>query len=122
MYMSDPIDASHQVQKAGNRRGIAILPKTKAGRWTLILTVIVIAACAALPVITINFRDRYPVTDTWVMPAIGVVLIDLAALFNVLCIWPWRERSVLNILAAVLTIPSALFFTFMVIGEGLAGV
>jgi hypothetical protein len=76
----------------------------------------------ALPIITITFRDKYPVTDTWVMPAIGVVLIDLAAVFNILCVWPWRERSVLNIVAAVLTITSALFFTFMVVGESLTGV
>jgi hypothetical protein len=76
----------------------------------------------SLPIITITFRDKYPVTDTWVMPAIGTVLIDLAAVFNVLCVWPWRERSVLNIIAAALTVPSALFFTFMVVGESLAGV
>jgi hypothetical protein len=120
--MSEPIDVSHQATSAENRRRIAVLPKKKAGRWALISTVIVIAACAALPVITITFRDTYPVTDTWVMPAIGTILIDVAAVFNVLCVWLWRERSVLNIIAAVLTIPSALFFTFMVVGEGLAGV
>lgn len=120
--MTDPIDVSYQAPTGGNHRGIAILPKTKAGWWALILTVIVIAACVALPIITINLRDKYPVTDTWVMPAIGTVLIDLAAVFNVLCVWPLRERSVLNIVAAVLTVPSALFFTFMVVGEGLAGV
>jgi hypothetical protein len=120
--MSDPIDISRQAPTGKNHRRIAILPKTTAGRWALILTVVVIAACAALPIITITFRDKYPVTDTWVMPAIGTVLIDLAAVFNVLCVWPWRERSVLNIIAAALTVPSALFFTFMVVGEGLAGV
>jgi hypothetical protein len=120
--MSDPINVSNQPPTAGNHRGIAILPGTKAGRWALILTVIIIAACAALPIITINFRNTYPVTDTWVMPAIGVVLIDFAAVFNVLCVWPWRERSILNIIAAVLTVLSALFFTFMVVGESLAGV
>jgi hypothetical protein len=120
--MPDPIDVSHKAPTEGNRRRIAILPKTKAGRWALILTVIVIAACAALPLITINFRDRYPITDTWIMPAIGVVLIDFAAVFNILCVWPWRDRSVLNIVAAVLTVPPALLFTFIVVGESLAGV
>ena len=122
MYMPDPMDVSHKAPTAGNRKGIVILPKSKAGRWALVITVIVIAACVALPVITINLRDRYPVTDTWVMPAIGVVLIDSAAVFNILCVWPWRERSVLNILAAALTVLPALFFTFMVIGESIAGV
>jgi hypothetical protein len=120
--MSDPIDVPHQVPTAGNNRRIAILPRSKAGRWALILTVIVIAACVSLPIITITLRDKYPVTDTWVMPAIGTALIDLAAIFNVLCVWPWRERSVLNIVAAAVTIPSAIFFTFMAVGEGLAGV
>jgi hypothetical protein len=119
--MSEPIDGPHKAPGADKRRGIAVLPRTKAGRWALILTAIVIAACAALPIITITLRDIYPVTDTWVMPAIGTVLIDFAAIFNVLCVWPWRERSVLNIVAAVLTVLSALFFTFMVVGEGLAG-
>ena len=120
--MSDPIDVSDQAPTAGNHRRIAILPKTRSGWWALISTVIVIAACAALPIITITLRDKYPVTDTWVMPAIGTILIDLVAVFNVLCVWPWRERSILNIIAAVLTVPSALFFTLMVVGEGLAGV
>ena len=111
-----------QTPGAVSRRRIAILPKTRFGWWALISTVIVFAVCVALPIITINFRDKYPITDTWVMPVTGTVLIDLAAVFNALCIWHWRERSVLNIITAVLTIAAALFFTFMVVGEGLAGV
>jgi hypothetical protein len=97
------------------------LPKKKVGWWGLGLTVIGIAAWVVLPIITINFRDKYPVTDTWIMPAIGTVLIDLAAVFNLLCVWHWRERSILNIVAAALTIPMALFFTLMVIGESIGG-
>lgn len=72
--------------------------------------------------ITMAFRTRYPITDTWVMPAIGLVLTDLAAVVSVLCVWRWRERSVLNVVAVVIIIPVALFVTFMVVGEGLAGV
>lgn len=71
--------------------------------------------------ITMAFRETYPVTDTWVMPVIGTTLIDLAAVCNLLCIWRWRERSVLNIAAAVLVIPAALFFTLMVVGESFSG-
>jgi hypothetical protein len=120
--MSDPADVPHQAPGAESRWGFAILPKTKAGRWALIFTAIVIVVCLLLPVITVTLRDNYPITDTWVMPAIGTILIDLAAVFNVLCVWPWRERSALNIAATVLTVTSALFFTFMVVGEGIAGV
>lgn len=122
MYMVDPTDASHRAPAAGKQRRIAILPETKAGRWTAIATAVVILACAALPMVTISFRHTYSVTDTWVMPAIGTVLIDLAAIFNILSIWHWRERSLLNIAAAIVTLAAAIFFTFMVVGEGLSGV
>jgi hypothetical protein len=122
MVKLEVVHMSDQTPAAGNRRRIAILPKIRFGWWALISTIIVVAICIALPIITINFRDKYPITDTWVMPVIATVLIDLAAVFNILCICRWRERSVLNIVLAVLTVLAALFFTFMVVGEGLAGV
>ncbi len=109
--MSDP----RPQQKAG------ILPGTKRGWWALGLTVVGIASWVVLPVITAIFREKYPITDTWVMPAIGTGLIDLAAVFDLLCIWRWRERSVSNIIAAVVAIPMALLFTLIVVGEGLSG-
>ncbi len=61
-------------------------------------------------------------TNTVVMPAIGMVLLDAAAVFNVVSVFRWKERSVLNIVALVLTIPAALLISLIVIGEGLAGV
>jgi len=56
------------------------------------------------------------------MPAIGAVLIMVAAIVNVLALWIWKQRSVLNIVATVVTVPLALLFTLIVVGEGLAGV
>jgi hypothetical protein len=102
------------------RRHIA--PGSPVGWWAIALAVIGLAAWVVLPMISMEFRETYPVTDTWVMPAIGLVLSDVAAGFNILCIWRWKERSVLNIAAAALIIPWAVFVTFMVVGEGLAGV
>jgi hypothetical protein len=120
--MSDSVDSPDQAPAPQARSRRAIVPSTPVGWWALGLGAVAIASWVALPLITINFRDTYPITDTWVMPAIGVVLTDLAAVFDVLCIWPWRERSVLNIAAVVITIPAALFFTFIVVGEGISGV
>lgn len=117
--MSDPIDAPDQAPTAPSHRRVTVLPRTKAGWWALGLTAIGIAAWVVLPIITVTFRNKYPVADTWIMPAIGAVLIDLAAVFNLLCVWPWRERSVLNIVVAVLTIPMAALFTLTVVGESL---
>ncbi len=98
-----------------------ILPNTTIGWWALGVSVVGLASWVVFPVITTVFRAIYPITDTWLMPAIGTVLIDLAAILNILVLWRWRERSLLNILAAVLVIPLALIFTFMVVGAGLGG-
>lgn len=98
-----------------------VAPDRPIGKWALWLTVAGLSAWVVLPVITTVFRETAPITDTWVMPVIGVVLIDVAAVFNLLCMFVWKERSLLNIIATVLTVPAAAFFTFMVVGEGLAG-
>jgi hypothetical protein len=120
--MSDSVDAPDQKPASQARSRRAIVPRTAVGWWALGLTAVGIASWVALPLITVTFRDTYPITDTWIMPAIGIVLTDLAAVFDLLCVWPWHERSILNIVATVLMIPAALFFTFMGVGEGLAGV
>ena len=119
--MSDPIRTLGDSPTAQTSRNTKILPKMKAGWWALGLTVIGIAAWVVLPIITTIFREKYPITDTWIMPAIETVLIDIAVVFNLICVWPWRERSVLNIVAAVLVIPAALLSTFIVVGETLGG-
>ncbi len=115
-------EAPHRVHNRRDHRGARVLPETAAGWWALGLTALGAVSWVVLPIITINFREKYPVTDTWLMPAIGTVLIDIAAIFNLLCVFLWRERSVLNIVSAVLTVVVALLITLIVIGEGLSGV
>lgn len=74
-----------------------------------------------LPLVTALFSDTFPVTDTVVMPVIGLVLVTLAAIVNVLTLWLGRQRSAMNIVATVLTVTATLFFGLFVIGEGLGG-
>ncbi len=112
-------DSANAGAAAGTR---GVMPATAGGWWALGASVVGLASWVVLPMITIAFRETYPITDTWVMPALGMALIDVAAVLDVLCIWPWRQRSVLNVIATVATIPAALFASFMVIGEALAGV
>jgi uncharacterized membrane protein len=119
--MSNPLNKGEQKPTRITSHSRNILPRTKVGWWAVGLAVIGIAAWFILPIITVNFRERYPVTDMWVMPAIGTVLIDVSAVFNLLCIWSWRNRSVVNIVFAVLTILMALIFTLIVVGETLSG-
>jgi hypothetical protein len=119
--MLDSIDNQGKKPTRLTLQGRKILPKTKAGWWALGLAAIGIAAWIMLPIITINFREKCPVTDTWIMPAIGTVLIDIAAIFNLLSVWYWRNRSLMNIVVMVLTTLMALVCTLIVVGETLSG-
>lgn len=97
-------------------------PRAPLG-WTAVgLAVVGVGSWVVLPMITARLGDQYPITDSWVMPAIGAVLIMVAAIVNVLALWIWKQRSVLNIIATVVVVPLALLFTLIVVGEGLAGV
>lgn len=74
----------------------SIKPQTPLGWWGLFMTLISIAAWFTLPSITMTYRETYPITDTWVLPAIGMVLVDAAAVLNVLAVWRRRERSIVH--------------------------
>lgn len=117
--MADPDSTSDP--RTGVVEGRRVIPSTAVGWWALGLSALGLGAWIVLPMITMTFRTRYPITDTWVMPAIGLALTDLAAVVSALCVWRRRERSVLNVVAIILIIPAALFVTLVVVGEGLAG-
>ena len=96
-------------------------PSRPIGWVALVAAVIGLGSWIVLPLITTLFREAFPITDTYVMPVIGSVLIAIAAVLNVIALWPARQRNVLNLLATILTVPAALFFLTFVIGEGVAG-
>jgi hypothetical protein len=102
-------------------RRVAIWPTAPKGWIALVAAVIGLGSWVVLPIITTLFAERYPVTNTFVMPAIGTVLILVAAVLNVLSVWLWKQRSVLNIVAMAVVSAAAIFFTFIVVGEGIAG-
>ena len=101
------------------RRRILGWPSTRLGWWTVAMAAVAVASFAGFPLITMAYRDAYPIVDTWVMPTALTVLVDAAAILSVLAVWHGRERSILNILTLVLTVPAALFTTMMVIGESM---
>ena len=95
---------------------------TMVGGWVALGSAAVgLGSWIVLPLITSLFADTYPVTDTVVMPVIGLVLTVVAAIVNVLAVGPGRQRSAVGIVAAGLTVGATLFFGFFVIGEGLGG-
>lgn len=97
-----------------------IFPADPVGWIALVAAAIGLGSWLVLPVFTV-FRDQWPVTDTVVMPIIGVALVLVSAIVNVLAVWIGKQRSVMNVLAMGLTVMATLGFGFIVIGEALGG-
>jgi uncharacterized membrane protein YvlD (DUF360 family) len=100
-------------------RGRGFWPRSALGWIAIVLALVALASWVVFPVLTMAYRERYPVVDTWVMPAIATTLVDAAAILSLVTVWLRRERSVLNILTLVVTMLAGLFFTFMVVGEAI---
>lgn len=99
-----------------------LLPQERSGKVAIWLSTIGFSSWVILPLITTFFRESAPITDTWVMPFIGVVLMLVAAVANVITFVFLRQRSVLNVVFLSVTTVYALFVTVMLVGEGLAGI
>lgn len=74
--------------RAASRRRTVMWPESAGGCW-------------AVGLAAVDLRTRYPVTDTWLMPVIGAIMVGVAALVNVLCLWKW-DRSPLNVVVTAL--------------------
>lgn len=117
--MSHATDAPQGVL-AESRDYRPMLPQSTLGWVAAVFALLGLASFFVLPLITTLFRETYPITDTFVMPVIMVVLVDPAAALNAAAVIR-HERSVTNLVALVLTAASGAFVTFMVVGEGLGG-
>lgn len=103
------------------RDSTTVLPTSAYGWVAVVLAAVGLGSWVVLPVVTTVFRDDYPITDTFLMPVIGLLLTVMAAVVNVLAVWRGQQRSVLSLVAMGLTVMASLFFGLFVIGEGLSG-
>jgi hypothetical protein len=97
-------------------------PHEKPGKVALWFAASAFVLWVVLPMITGAFRETVPVTDTWVMPFIGVLGVTIAAVVNLFTYVFNRQRSVMNLIALSLTVSFTVFTATFLIGEGLAGV
>jgi hypothetical protein len=115
--VSTPTDGA--TRGAGSWHG---MPDRPIGWIGVVAAVIGLGATwVVLPLITTFFGETFPITDTVLMPIIGIVLTAVAAVLNVIALWPARQRNVLTLIATILTVMVTLVFGVFVIGEGLAG-
>ncbi len=97
-------------------------PQSPAGRRPLWYSLAAMSVWVILPIITMTFRETFPITDTWVMPVIGVIAMSAAGIYNLIAVTRDKHRSVVNIVFCCITVGFALFALTFVVGEGLAGV
>jgi hypothetical protein len=96
-----------------------IRPQSAQGWIAIGLGLVALCSWVIFPMVTIAYRETYPVVDTWVMPAIATTLVDVAAVLSVATVWLRRERSILSIVILVITSLAGLFFTVLVLGEAI---
>lgn len=96
-------------------------PRQKAGKVAMWCSLGAFILWILLPLTTTVFHESVPITDTWVMPFIGVVGITVASVINVYTFTVKRQRSVINLIAMVVTVFFTLFTATFFIGEGLSG-
>ena len=102
-------------------RGRGFWPRSALGWIAIALALVALASWVVFPMLTMAYRETYPVVDTWVMPAIATALVDAAAILSLVSVCLRRERSVLSIVALVVTVLAGVFFTFIVVGQAISG-
>ena len=116
------MDSTDGTRRQPPERWAAVVWPTAPRGWcALAMAAIGLGSWVVLPLVTTVFRETYPVTDTVVMPIVGLALVALAAVVDVLVVWLGGQRSATNLVAAILTSGATLFLGFFVIGEGLGG-
>jgi hypothetical protein len=103
-------------------QGGSMWPTTGVGRAGVVAAIIALVCSAAIVLVTIVFRGTSPIIDSWIWPVVALVLIDAAALLNVLAVWLRRERSAVSLLALVVTVAIGGLLTLIVVGDALAAV
>ncbi|MEY3990108.1 MAG: hypothetical protein RI985_1189 [Chloroflexota bacterium] len=78
------------------------LPHTTSGFVAIGLSIMALLLWVLLPMVTVRYRDIYPITDSWVMPTFGGVVSIAVALFNIYEVWWHKQRAWLNIIVTVI--------------------
>lgn len=92
------------------------LPQTCLGIWAVFAGVLALSLWGILPMVTITYRETYPIANSWVMPTIGGVTSIIVALINVYVVWCRDQRAWLNLFSMVVLVIVALMSLFVLVG------
>lgn len=91
-------------------------PQTRIGIGAVVAGVLALSLWIILPMVTMAYRETYPITNSWVMPTIGGVTSIIVALLNVYVVW-WRaQRAWLNLFSMVVLVLVALMSLLILVG------
>lgn len=102
-------------------KGAAFWPQTSVGWLALALAVVAVVSMFLGPLVTITFRNTFPVVDTWLMPTFAAALIAIATLFGAVAVFRRGERSILSMIVLALMAVCTLVAAFVLIGGALTG-
>ncbi len=73
------------------------LPRTRFGVVAVLVGVMALSLWIVFPMVTMNYREQYPITDSWLMPAMSSVVTMMAAVVNGYAVLVRKERAWLNL-------------------------
>jgi hypothetical protein len=103
---------------SGRIHNRTVAPTSSLGWCALGLSGLAIAAWFLLPLIATALIGT-STTSNFIIQLVGLFFLDLAAVLDLFTLWRKKERSLLCILATAITFPLALFFTCIILAEGL---
>jgi hypothetical protein len=97
------------------------LPQTRAGVWVVLAGLMGLSLWFVLPMVTMSYREIYPITDSWVMPVTSSVVTLIAAVVNGYVIVVHKERAWVNLgMTLVLSLIALVAVTMMIGGRVVA--
>lgn len=78
------------------------VPQTRIGVVAVVVGLLALSLWIVFPIVTMNYREQYPITDSWVMPATSSAVTMLAALVNGYAVLVHKERAWLNMVMTLL--------------------
>ena len=99
----------------GSSKGFRVLPLTRMGWWAAGLTAVIFPVAYVL----MTHLIPWDILDTAFAPILITVIIDAAAVASAIAVWWRRDRSLLVIVAAVISLPLALFATLFLLAHAI---
>jgi hypothetical protein len=95
-----------------------LFPQTRFGKIATVLGAVAASLWFVLPMVTMSYREIYPITDSWVMPVASSVVTLIAAVVNGYVIVVHKERAWVNLgMTLVLSLIALVAVTVMIGGR-----